>query len=44
MSQKPKPGRGRPSTLPPGTKHRGIRLTDAEWKAVKELVEKMRAK
>ena len=33
-----KPGRGRPTTLPPGAKHRSIRLTDAEWKKVKPFV------
>lgn len=38
--------RGRPGALgdlPGDTRHRSIRLTDAEWDAVRALVRKMRA-
>ena len=37
-----KPKRGRPFTLPPDTRLRAMRLTDAEFNACKELVAKMR--
>lgn len=36
---------GRPGefgNLPAGTRHRSIRLTDAEWEAVRALVKKLR--
>lgn len=42
-----KRGRGRPGALgelPPDTRHRSIRLSDAEWEAVCALVAKMRGK
>lgn len=38
----PTPRRGRPHTLPDGTRVRGIRLTDAEYEAVQEYVKKLR--
>lgn len=37
-----KPKRGRPHTLPDGTRVRGIRLTDAEYEAVKRYVVQLR--
>jgi hypothetical protein len=33
---------GRPLTLPPGTRNRTIRLTDAEWDAVRAFVQTIR--
>lgn len=42
MSEKKKPRRGRPKTRPAGAKFRGIWLTDAEWKAVRAVVKKIR--
>ena len=36
-------GAGRKASLPEGARFRGINLTDEEFKAVKELVEKMRS-
>lgn len=38
----PNPRRGRPNTLPDGTRVRGIRLTDAEYAAVQEYVKRLR--
>ena len=35
-------GAGRKASLPDGARFRGINLTDEEFKAVKELVTKMR--
>ena len=35
-------GAGRKASLPEGARFRGINLTDEEFKAVKELVAKMR--
>lgn len=35
-------GAGRKASLPDGARFRGINLTDEEFKAVKELVVKMR--
>lgn len=37
-----KPRRGRPKTVPAGAKVRNMRLTDAEYAEVKELVKQMR--
>jgi len=46
MATKPKPEstarRGRPRVLPPGTKLRTMRLTDAEYRAVLDLVAGLR--
>lgn len=42
MPTKPKPTRGRPVTLPKGTRLRGYRVTDAEDKAIRELLVKLR--
>ena len=42
MSDKPK--RGRPFSLPEGTRLRAMRLTDAEFEKVKALVAKLRQK
>lgn len=41
-SQSDKPKRGRPFTLPPDTRLRAMRLTDAEFEKVKWLVAKLR--
>lgn len=38
----PTPRRGRPRSIPDGTRIRGIRLTDAEYAAVREYVRKLR--
>jgi len=35
---------GRPRTIPCGAKLRTIRVTDAEWVAVKQFVDEMRGK
>lgn len=38
----PTPRRGRPRSIPDGTRIRGIRLTDTEYAAVQEFVRKLR--
>ncbi len=48
MPKKPEPPKsrpvGRPKSRPDGARFRGIWLTDAEYAAVKSLVEQRRAK
>lgn len=38
----PTPRRGRPRSIPDGTRIRGIRLTDAEYAAVQKYVKRLR--
>lgn len=38
----PTPRRGRPRSIPDGTRVRGIRMTDAEWAAVKQFLKQRR--
>ena len=44
MATNDPPKRGRPVHLPGGTRIRGIRLTDTEYEAVKQFVDKLRRK